>query len=197
MHVITSCLQSTPTSLPTLSGIIPSETKRSASCSKLYTKALNPKYILHETLYLKSSPKRLRSRKPLRSFVELLSINWEPTILIPPTLQSFIPAFSSQPPGCDLPRKASVQLNHLRTGDSRFAANMKLMGLCGSNLCECGKVQTAHHILYGCTKLKPPCHIDEVDNPALLKYLTQSNFWPTCTPVRVYERRTLYYAAWY
>jgi len=29
---------------------------------------------------------------------------------------------------------------------------------------ECGKMQTAHHILHDSTKFKPPCHIYEVDN---------------------------------
>ena len=61
MRVITG-LRSTPSSsLPIRSGITPSETRRSASCLKLYTKALNPKHLLHETRYLKPS-KRLRSR---------------------------------------------------------------------------------------------------------------------------------------
>jgi len=64
---------------------------------------------------LKSSPKRLRSRKYLRSFVELLSTDGELTTPIPPALQSFIHTFGSQPPGCDLPRNAWVQLNRLRT----------------------------------------------------------------------------------
>ena len=38
------------------------------------------------------------------------------------------------------------------------------MDLCGSELYECRKVQTAHHILHDCTKFKHPCHINEVDN---------------------------------
>jgi len=86
--------------------------------------------------------------------VELLSINEEPTTPIPAALQSFISAFGPQPPGCDLRRTAWVQLNRLRTGVGRFAANMKLMGLCGSDLCESGKVQTAHHILHDCSNLR-------------------------------------------
>ena len=149
-----------------------------AQCFMLETlhQTPNPKHLLHETLYLKLSPKRLCSRKPLRSFVELLSINGDPTTPIPPALQSFIPAFGQQPPCCDFPRNACVQLNDLKTGVGRFAANMKLMGLWGSDLCECGKVQTAHHILHDCTKFKHPWHINEVDNPAILEYLTQSNF---------------------
>jgi len=87
MCVITGCLRSTRSSfLPILSGIAPSETSCRTSCLKLYTKALNPKHLLHETLYLKPSPKRLRSRKPLSSFVELLSIKGELPTPIPATL---------------------------------------------------------------------------------------------------------------
>jgi len=74
------------------------------------------------------------------------------TTPIPPALQSFIPAFGPQPPGCVLPRDAWVQPNNPRTGVGRLAANMKLMGLCGSDLCECGEVRTAHHVLHDCTK---------------------------------------------
>jgi len=44
---------------------------------------------------------------------------------------------------------------------------MKLVGLCGSGLCKCGKVQTAHRILHDGTTFKPPYHIHEVDNLAL------------------------------
>jgi len=28
-----------------------------------------------------------------------------------------------------------------------------------------------------------------ISNPAILEYLTQSKFWPTCIPVHAYERR--------
>jgi len=186
-------IRSTPSSfLPILSGITPPETMRSAY-AWYFTPKPSIRNIFYTKLCLKPSPKRLRSRKPLCSFVELLSINGEPTTLFPAALQSFIPAFGQQPPGCDLPRNAWVQLKRLRTGFGRFAANMILMGLCGSDLCECGKVQTAHHILHDCTKFKPPCHINEVDNPAILEYLTQSKFWPTCIPVHVYERRISHY----
>ena len=49
------------------------------------------------------------------------------------------------------------------------------MGLCGSDLCECGKVQTAHHILHDSTKFKPPCLIYEADYAALLEYHAKSS----------------------
>ena len=45
-------------------------------------------------------------------------------------------------------RNAWVQLNRLRTGVGRFVANMKSMGLCGSHLCKCGKVQKTPNILH-------------------------------------------------
>ena len=89
-------------------------------------------------------------------------------------------------------RKAEFRVNRLRTGVSRFAANMVLMGRCGSGLRECGKVHTAHRILHVCTESQPPCHISEVDNPVILECFTQSKFWPTCIPAHVYERRSLW-----
>jgi len=62
----------------------------------------------------------------------------------------------------------TVGVRRLCAVPGRFAANMKTIGLCGSDLCERGKVETAHHILHDCTKFKPPCHINEMDNPALV-----------------------------
>jgi len=130
MRVITGCLQSTHSSfLPILSGITPSETRRSASCLRLYTKALNPKHLLHETLHLKPSPKCLCSRKPLTPLWNCCQLTGNQPHQ---SLQLPNPSFGPQPPGCMLPRNAWVQLNCLRTGVGRFAANMKLMGLCGS-----------------------------------------------------------------
>ena len=126
-------------------------------------------------LCLKPSPKCLRSRKHICPFVWVVKYRYTHHIN-PSSSPIFIPTFDLQPPGCDLPRNAWVHLNRLRTGFSLFVVNMKTMGLCGSDLCECGKMQTAHHILHDCTKFKSPCHIYEVDNPALLEYLVKSRF---------------------
>ena len=165
MCVITGCLRSTRSSfLPILSGIAPSETSCRTSCLKLYTKALNPKHLLHETLYLKPSPKRLRSRKPLRSIEELLSINGEPTTPIPAAFQSFIPAFGPQPPPQKCLGSAQPPENWCRPICDQHES------LCGSDLCENGKVQTAHHILHDCTKFK---------HRAILMRWTTLLFWNT------------------
>jgi len=88
MRVITCCLGSTPALLLADSTWhdLTSETKRSATYLKFYTKALNPKHLLHETLHLNPSPKRLRSRNPLRLFVELFSTTRTPTASVPPDL---------------------------------------------------------------------------------------------------------------
>jgi len=43
-----------------------------------------------------------------------------------------------------------------------------------AQICECSKVQTAHHIMHNCTKFKLPCLIYEMDNPILLEYLVKS-----------------------
>jgi len=50
------------------------------------------------------------------------------------------------------------------------------MDLCSLDLCDCGNVQTAHHIRHYYTKFKPPCHVYGVGNPVLLEYLVESKF---------------------
>jgi len=161
-----------------------------ASCLKLYTKTLNPNISYTKLSFKKTPSKHFRSRKPHRSFVVLLSTTGTPTTPTPPALQSSTHAFDTQPPGCDLLRNAWAQLIRLRTGVGQFAANMKTLGLRLSDLCECGKMQTAHHILHGCTRFKPLCHIYVVDNLALLEYLVKPKFWPKCGVMSsVYERR--------
>jgi len=68
--------------------------------------------------------------------VELLSTNFKCRYthrINPSNSQSFIPAFGSQPPGRGLPKNSCVQLNRLRTGVGRFAANMKTLDLCSSD----------------------------------------------------------------
>ena len=86
------------------------------------------------------------------------------------SLQSFIPThLAHNHQVATSPEMPGFSWTALRTGVGRFVANMKIMDLSCSNLCECGKVQTAHHILHDCTTFKPPCHIYEVDNHARLE----------------------------
>jgi len=59
---------------------------------------------------------------------------------------------------------------------THYRATSTRKGLCGSDLFERGKVQTAHHILHDCTIFKPPNHIYEADNPVFLEYLVKSKF---------------------
>jgi len=70
MRDITGCLRIAPTSfLPILSGITPHETRRCASCLKLYTRAFNPKHLLDAILNLRPPRKRLRALLELQSTI--------------------------------------------------------------------------------------------------------------------------------
>jgi len=119
-------------------------------------------------------------------FVLFLFISWvihqslqplEPTTPIPPALQSFIPAFGSQPQGCDLPRNAWVQFNHPRTGVGWFAA-------CVAQICvnmARWRVETTNHILHECTKFKPSCHIYKSDIGRLQDRCNRLRLLATCS----------------
>ena len=107
--------------------------------------------------------------------MELLSIKEEPPTTIPAALQSFAPAFGPQPSGCDLPRNAWVQLNRLRTGVGRLAANMKLMDQCGSDLCECRK----------CKPHTTSCMIAKIQTSLPHQWATQPCYCGIPYPIKV------------
>ena len=50
-----------------------------------------------------------------------------------------------------------VQLNRLRKGAGRFAANLKQWGITDSDLCPCGQTQIHKHVITYCNVICPPC----------------------------------------
>ena len=177
MRLVTGCLRSTPLShLPFLSGIQPPYARRDNNCRRLYQKADRANHLLHDILYEKKAPSRLRSRRPLRPHMEHLETVTNTTPTVPDRLQPYIEAWSSHPPGYNLHRKAWVQLNRLRSGTGRFAASMKKWGIADSDVCPCGHIQTHEHVLNECAVTGSPCPLSEVDNPQLVAYLTNCQF---------------------
>ena len=71
MCPISCCIRSTPTDF--LSGILPPTTRRNVACLELHRKPQSPDHLLHETLHVRRAPNRLRSRRPLRPFMENLT----------------------------------------------------------------------------------------------------------------------------
>ena len=127
MRIVSGCIRPTPLNfLPPLSGIQPPSCRRKKLCKRLYYKADNIDHLLHNILYSKIPPKRLKSRKPLRPFLESLQGYDPQQELIPPKLQPHIQDWSNKPLEHDLPRKAWIQLNinRLRTGIGKFGDSM-------------------------------------------------------------------------
>ena len=177
MRTITGCLRATPFNLlPCLSGIPPPNIRRNNLSGNVHTKAEKPDHPLHQILHGLTVSTRLKSRKLLRPFIDNLILSNDEPSPIPTQLEPFTDSFSTKPPGCHLPRKEWVQLNRLRTGVGRFAANMVKMGLSNNILCSCGEIQTAFHILNNCPTLRPPCHNKETTNDQLRLCLSSINF---------------------
>ena len=174
MRLISGCLRSTPLSvLPHLAGIQAPRDRRDEACLRLYTKAAHANHPLHQVLHTAPTPSRLRSRRPLRPHAEGLVAVDPPAV--PDILQPYLRAWNTHPPGHHLPRRAWVQLNRLRSGVGRFAALMSAWGLAASDLCSCGRPQTAQHVLQ-CDAVGPPCPLTDLADPRLLPYLLKTKF---------------------
>ena len=177
MRIVPGCIRPTPLNfLPPLSGIQPPNCRRKKLCKRLYYKADNTDHLLHNILYSKTPPKRLKFCNPLRLFLESLQ-GYDPQQgPIPHKLQPHIQDWSNKPPGHGLPRKAWVQLSRLRTAIGKFGDSMVKWGFGDDNLCQCGEPQTAYHIVNDCKSIGPPCNLTDVDNPMLKRYLMNCNF---------------------
>ena len=175
LRTISGCIRCTKTNLlPTLSGIKSLKNRRRNICEKLFLLASNCSHPLHRTFYSSQALTRLRSRHPLRNLVGGLP---EEDNSVPTSLSDFISEWSSHPPGHDLPRHAWVQLNRLRSGAGKFAADLVRWGLRESGACRCGaEIQTHRHIIDECPILKPPCSLSDVTNPQLLSFLLACDF---------------------
>ena len=60
-----------------------------------------------------------------------------------------------------------MQLNRLRFGVGRYAANMVKWGMGRSSSCLCGEIQTGDHVLK-CHTIKPPFPLQNVEDPHLI-----------------------------
>ena len=149
LRTITGCIRCTQINLlPSLSGIKSLENRRRNICEKLFDQAKDPAHPLHELLRNTQHLTRLRSRHPLRNLVGNLP---EEDLRTPESLSDLITAWTSHPPGHDLPRQQWVQLNRLRSGASRFAADLHRWGLRESGACPCGAAaQTCQHVISDC-----------------------------------------------
>ena len=178
MRIVSGCIRPTPLNfLPPLSRIQPPSCRRKNSINAYTTKQITLT-IFYTTyiLYSKTPPKRLKSRKPFRPFLESLQGYDPQQEPIPHKLQPHIQDWSNKPPGHGLPRKAWVQLKRLRSGIGKFGDSMVKWGFGNDNLCQCGEPQTAYHIVNDCKSIGPPCNLTDVENSMLKRYLMNCNF---------------------
>ena len=71
-------------------------------------------------------------------------------------LKQYINSPSCKPTGCDLDRRAWVNLNRLRTGVGRTKHFLHKIGITASPNCDCGEPQTISHIINDCEVYKSP-----------------------------------------
>ena len=177
MRIVSGCIRPTPLNfLPPLSGRQPPSCRRKKLCKRLYYKADNTDHLLHNILYSKTPPKKLKSCKPLCPFLESLQGYDPQQETISHKLQPHIQDWSNKPLGQGLARKAWVQLNRLRTGIEKFSDSMVKWGFGDDNQCQCGEPQTAYHIVNDCKSIGPPCNLTDVDKPMFKRYLLNCNF---------------------
>ena len=87
-------------------------------------------------------------------------------------LKKFITEPSSKPSGCDLPRKARVNLNRSRSGVGHTQQFLHKTGAESSPNRVCGEIQTVERIIHACPTYKSP-H----DVPGLLELDEDTISW--------------------
>ena len=158
--------------LPVLAGIPPPDIRRNNIAMKLSKKATKP-----GSLVPSPRPETPTSRLKRSRFLSLTEETppdfgpgrmmeqwkaWWSELQTP--LHEFIPVPSQSPPGCNLQRKAWVNLNRIRSGCAKTKSFLHKIGVVASASCVCGSDQTLQHILTSCPVLMPPNGVDSLKN---------------------------------
>lgn len=173
MRLITGTVMSTPVIwLPALSNIAPPSIRRRNALRKIFNKALNNDEIpLHHDIQTPIG-QRLKSRKPSTNTArELHSNGFDPGIewnemWIESNRTSRIFDFDrhkSTNKEFNLPRKAWLNLNRLRTGHGNCNQMLFKWGFIDDPSCSCGEPQqTMSHILLDCPLYRYNGDIEEI-----------------------------------
>lgn len=175
MRIISGTVKSTPVQwLPALCGIAPPDTRRKQALYRECNKILNnPQIPLYADLVSEHST-RLKSRRPTLTTGKRLC---EEDFSVEDDWTDQWRAFNYRSPLFDfnlqadrttemnLPRKAWVNLNRLRTEHGRCAYMMHKWGLADSPACSCGNPkQTTEHIMMECPDLAFRGELQEIKN---------------------------------
>ena len=159
-RLVSGCLMATPVeNLPVLSGIAPANLRRNYQTIKLAMKCDEPGSLV-------SSPTALTEQRIPRNHFATLVMELQLQHPLQPSwtearwseqwssstsnLKQFINNPSSKPKGCNLNRRAWVNLNRLRTGVGRTNHFLHKIGVASSPNCDCGEPQTIDHIINEC-----------------------------------------------
>ena len=166
MRLVSGCLMATPVEdLPILSGIPPANMRRNLQTIKLSKKCTEPGSLIPPPTafeeqrlprnHFATQALKLQSQHPYQqSWVsDRWSQQWSSTTSY---LKQFVDIPSNHPKGCELGRKAWVNLNRLRTSVGRTKHFLHKIGVEPSPNCVCGEPQTISHIINDCEVFKSP-----------------------------------------
>ena len=174
MRPVSGCLIATPVeNLPVFSGIAPANLRRNHQTIKLANKSDESGSLVPRPTTLRGQ--RIRRNHFATHAMELqlqhpfqplwIDARWsEQWSSSNSNLKQFIDNPSSKPTGCDLDRRAWVNLNRLRTGVGRTNYFLHKIGAASSPNCECGEPQTINHIINDCRVYKSPRGIPGLKN---------------------------------
>ncbi|UYV76478.1 hypothetical protein LAZ67_14000543 [Cordylochernes scorpioides] len=156
MRLITGNMRPTPIDwLPYLSNIAPPDLRRKKSTSNLLSKIkANTKLPINTVLEI-PPPTRLISRNPVWVADENVDLKeewrnrWSNLAI---ANKDLVEDPNTKPPGYNLPRRTWSTLNRIRTSTGRCNYLLNKWNMSPDQNCDCGQIQTMHHILRDCPR---------------------------------------------
>ncbi|UYV60390.1 hypothetical protein LAZ67_1001022 [Cordylochernes scorpioides] len=156
MRLITGNMRPTPIDwLPYLSNIAPPDLRRKKSTSNLLSKIkANTKLPINTVLEI-PPPTRLISRNPAWVADENVDLKeewrnrWSNLAI---ANKDLVEDPNTKPPGYNLPRRTWSSLNRIRTSTGRCNYLLNKWNMSPDQNCDCGQIQTMHHILRDCPR---------------------------------------------
>ncbi|UYV81159.1 NT5DC1 [Cordylochernes scorpioides] len=141
--------------LPYLSNIAPPDLRRKKSTSNLLSKIkANTKLPINTVLEI-PPPTRLISRNPAWVADENVDLKeewrnrWSNLAI---ANKDLVEDPNTKPPGYNLPRRTWSTLNRIRTSTGRCNYLLNKWNMSPDQNCDCGQIQTMHHILRDCPR---------------------------------------------
>ncbi|UYV73146.1 PTPRD [Cordylochernes scorpioides] len=154
--LITGNMRPTPIDwLPYLSNIAPPDLRRKKSTSNLLSKIKAKTKLPINTVLEIPPPTRLISRNPAWVADENVDLKeewrnrWSNLAI---ANKDLVEDPNTKPPGYNLPRRTWSTLNRIRTSTGRCNYLLNKWNMSPDQNCDCGQIQTMHHILRDCPR---------------------------------------------